>query len=105
MHPLVSLALQILHFESLYHSLNISEEKLAQITEYLSEFKNSESTDMIFTNDSISEFFINYKEYCNKTLQGKHGKTVQSYTIYINLIDCYLMLNRSIRLPDFELLK
>lgn len=105
LHPLVSLALQTLHFESFYNSLNISQEKQTEIMNYLTEFKNSKSIDVMITNDSISEIFIKYEEHCKKTLQGEHGKTAQFYMIYINLIDYYLMLNRSIRLPDFKLFK
>lgn len=37
--------------------------------------------------------------------KGKHGKTAQFYIIYIQLINYYFMLNRSIRRADFNLYK
>lgn len=45
----------------------------------------------------IMTLLAEYNAYEEETLDGKFGKTAQFYMIYKNLINYYLILNRSIR--------
>jgi hypothetical protein len=88
LHPLLYLALEILHFETFIENNNI--EVSDEIKNYLSEFKHQTSVSPTIT---------------HITLKGEHGKTPQFYMSYMNLIYHYFMLNRSVRTGNIELFK
>ncbi|OXU31738.1 hypothetical protein TSAR_007915 [Trichomalopsis sarcophagae] len=102
-HPFISLAFSILHFERFVQSedVQISE----NVKTYLQNFTKNRS--IVPTIDLVELLLIieKYEEYSDKTLKGEHGKTAQYYMIYINRINHYLMLTASIRTNDFELFK
>lgn len=56
-------------------------------------------------NEELKKLLNYYCIYKQQTLNGENGKTSQFYLIYINLINYYLTLSRSIRIGDFDLLK
>lgn len=56
-------------------------------------------------NEELNHLINNYNIYKQQTLTGECGKTPQFYLIYINLVQHYLNLSRSLRTGDFELLK
>ncbi|KAH9637764.1 hypothetical protein HF086_007793 [Spodoptera exigua] len=53
--------------------------------------------------DLLSRIMNGYKEFCNQTLIGAHGKTAQFYYQYCELINLYHRFSRSIRTSNFEL--
>ncbi|GFY66447.1 hypothetical protein TNIN_419531 [Trichonephila inaurata madagascariensis] len=53
----------------------------------------------------MNELINDYEIYKQQTINGEFGKTPQFYLIYINPIQYYLTLSRSIRAGDFELFK
>ncbi|CAG5085062.1 Protein of unknown function [Cotesia congregata] len=53
----------------------------------------------------MSELMNSYFAHREACLNGEFGKTVQFYTTYINFINYYYLLNRSIRTGDFEIFK
>ncbi|XP_076672225.1 uncharacterized protein LOC143371161 [Andrena cerasifolii] len=103
LHPLVSLAVEILHFESFMEVNNIQVTDEMKI--YLEEFKNHRSMTPVIEHEDLMQVFDKYEDYKKQTILGIHGKTPQYYMIYTNLVHYYLMLYRSIRSADFEMFK
>lgn len=103
LHPLVSLAIEILHFERFMEANNI--QVTDEIKTYLEEFKNHRSMTPVIEHVDLIQVFDKYEDYKKQTLLGIHGKTPQYYMIYTNLVHYYFMLYRSIRRTDFEMFK
>ena len=59
----------------------------------------------LIDNKEISNILTSYNKYKKDCLSGSCGKTSQYYTVYINLVNYYLTLNRSMKTGDFELFK
>ncbi|GFW09601.1 hypothetical protein TNCV_3997071 [Trichonephila clavipes] len=53
----------------------------------------------------LSRVLSAYQTFVEETRQGEHGKTAQFYLIYIQLVNYYITLSRSIRMGDFEMFK
>lgn len=106
LHPLVSLALQRLHFESFLkdEDVEISEDFAENIEKILSGevtaelLEKNENKEVV----SIMEKYFMYKQ---RTMKGEHGKTAQFFMMHIQNITNYLLLSRSIRSGNFNLLK
>ncbi|GFU92585.1 uncharacterized protein TNCV_4795131 [Trichonephila clavipes] len=56
-------------------------------------------------NNVLSRVLSAYQKFVEETRQGEHGKTAQFYLIYIQLVNYYITLSRSIRMGDFEKFK
>jgi hypothetical protein len=80
LHPLLYLALEILHFETFIENNNI--EVSDEIKNYLSEFKHQTSVSPTITHDELIYLFEQYERYKEQTLKGEHGKTPQFYMSY-----------------------
>lgn len=98
-HPLLSLALQILHLEGF---LQQHDENLENIQEYLQIFNKEKNEDPQITNENLKKLFEKYEQYKSETLLGRHGKTPQIYLMYTRLVEYYLQLEYSIRTGDFN---
>ncbi|CAH1100731.1 unnamed protein product [Psylliodes chrysocephalus] len=114
LHPLMALGLQMLHFDQLLKTLKKSTEfdfLKVQIYDDLLEYQDQDpllpsiKSEELLTNGVLSKLFSSYKQYVNRTLQGNHGKTAHYYMIYIQLVNYYVTLSRSIRMGDFEMFK
>lgn len=103
LHPLLCLALENLHFDSFIEQCDIDIPDDSKV--YLKTFNDDKATNPIIAHDNLISLFEKYVEYKNKTLIGEHGKTAQFYMIYINLVNHYFMLCRSIRTGNIELFK
>ncbi|CAH2096461.1 unnamed protein product [Euphydryas editha] len=103
LHPIVSLGLQILHVEQFIIDCDI--DLSDDVTEELLKFQSEKSLINTLDNEVISEIVLKYLQYKEDTKNGKFGKTAQYYMMYIDFINYYLMLTRSIRMGDFELYK
>lgn len=103
LHPLISLAFQLRHFEKFIEDehIDIPEGIVIFLDNVFSSKGNAEKVDC----EQLLKVFEKYDTYCKLTLAGAHGRTPQFYFTYINLVDHYLHLNASIRIPDFELFK
>lgn len=95
LHPIVSLCLQILHFDEFLNQQNISCSDDIKI--YLIKFKEERSDQPRVLPENLQDLFDRYQEFKQKTLQGEQGKTPQFYMMYINFVDYYLTLSSSIR--------
>ncbi|CAF4952709.1 unnamed protein product [Pieris macdunnoughi] len=103
LHTLLSLALQTLHFEKFANDRSI--EITDEMKKYLSDFMTEKSVNPTVTREDLVDCFEKYEEYKQQTLNGKYGKTSQFYMIYINLIEHYFMLCRSIRTANLDLFR
>ncbi|CAG5017438.1 unnamed protein product [Parnassius apollo] len=124
LHPLLSGALQVLHFEEYLSQAKRSSETLDEdsdaengnnfsdsenIFETLNEdlesvMNNScEVNERLALPDSLQNLLKNYKEFREETLRGGHGRTAQYYLQYTELVNLYLRFSRSIRCSNFEL--
>ncbi|GFT40149.1 uncharacterized protein TNCV_782731 [Trichonephila clavipes] len=56
-------------------------------------------------NNVLSGVLSAFQKFVEETRQGEHGKTAQYYLIYIQLVNYYITLSRSIRMGDFEMFK
>lgn len=99
-HPLLSLALQILHFERFLQSQDYD---LENIQKYLEVFNEQQNDHPQITNESLIQLFDKYERYKTETFEGLHGKTPQIYLMYTRFIEYYLQLECSIRTGDFDL--
>ena len=99
-HPLLSLALQILHFERFLQS---QEQDLEEIKQYLQLFNEQQNDHLQIINENFKKLFEKYEKYKTETLQGLHGKTPQINLLYTRLVEYYLTLDYSIRTGDLDL--
>lgn len=101
-HPLLSLALQILHIDSFLQS---REDELNDVKIYLQNLNSVKGTNMQISDQAFNTLLKEYHDYKKETLEGTHGKTAQVYFMYIQLIDYYLIMDYSVRTADMELYK
>ena len=97
-HPLLAVAMEILHFK-LFLSVSQIE------SEYASELLQMQ--DKNFSTESLSKELIEmihmYLGFKENTRNGIHGKTAQYWIIYVDLVDLYHQFSRSTRTGNFEL--
>ncbi|CAH1107673.1 unnamed protein product [Psylliodes chrysocephalus] len=103
LHPMVALGLEILFFKSFLQNNNKT--LTDDVIEEVKRLQNSEISSFHIENEELKELINSYGIYKQQSLNGEHGKTAQFYLIYINLINYYLNLSRSIRTGNFELFK
>lgn len=103
LHPLVALDLEILHFKSFLQEDNMI--LTDDMIEEVKRLQNCEISSFKVENEDLKELMNNYDIYKQQSLNGEHGKTVQFYLIYVNLIHHYFNLSRRIRTGDFDLFK
>ncbi|XP_050505694.1 uncharacterized protein LOC126883969 [Diabrotica virgifera virgifera] len=101
-HPIISLALQLLHVEFF---LENKQYDLETIKTYLKHYSENENENPVINNELCHKIFEDYAQFKKDTLQGNHGKTPQIFMMYIQLIDYYLMLEFSIRTANFDIYK
>lgn len=66
---------------------------------------NDEPTAEIFENKQLLKIINTYCAHKDRCKRGMFGKTAQFYITYIDLINYYHLLSRSIRSGDFQLFK
>ncbi|KAH9635594.1 hypothetical protein HF086_012263 [Spodoptera exigua] len=86
LHPLTAAALQILHFEQYLSTTNVTPEAMDELLQtQIQNASNQAAYDVnetIELPDLLSRIMNGYKEFCNQTLIGAHGKTAQFYYQY-----------------------
>ncbi|GFV74273.1 hypothetical protein TNCV_5127171 [Trichonephila clavipes] len=76
-----------------------------EIAEEIERLRISSLSSFKIENEELNELINDYEIYKQQTLNGEFDKTPKFYLIYINLIQYYLTLSRSICAGDFELFK
>lgn len=101
LHPILGLALEILHFQAFIVSYD-EEDELKAMTDKLGQCSPDDLEALM-----ASEVFIRcvsaYKTYTEKTRSGEHGVTAQFWMMYIDYIHHYHTLERAIRTNDINL--
>lgn len=103
---MLTVTLQIIHFEQYVAESNLSPEMLCQNIENL--LNSSEETlyglnVAMESPELIGKVLKSYKEYWQDTMNGKHGKTAQFYLQCCEFINLFLRFSRSIRSNNLEL--
>lgn len=105
LYPLTAAALQILHFEQYLSTTNITLEAMDELLQtQIQNASNQAAYDVnetIELPDLLARILNGYKEFCNKTLIGEHGKTAQFYYHYCELVNLFHRFSRSIRTSNF----
>lgn len=102
LHPLTSISLQVLHFEEFLSTISFDPELLQQDLEYI---LNSTigANEKIVPPANLQRVLDSYKNYCQTTLSGGHGKTARFYFQYTQFVNLFLRFSRSVRTSNFEL--
>ncbi|GFU57924.1 uncharacterized protein TNCV_3145091 [Trichonephila clavipes] len=101
----MALGLKMLHFDNFLDNIeyNFLEEQVIDDLLHYEEVINSHSSIPIeLPNNVLSRVLSAYQKFVEETRQGEHGKTAQFYLIYIQLVNYYITLSRSIRMGDLE---
>ena len=99
---LLCLAFEILRFERFLSDENI--EISMNALDYCKNFMNERFKNPLISNHEVKELFKMYEQFQIKTLSGDLGKTAQFYSIFIQLVNYYLIHDTSVRKADFALL-
>lgn len=111
LHPLMALELQKLHFQEFLKSEKtdydfVKDQIYNDLLQYqTTKVSSSTTTEELLPNDYLSQLLSSYENYVNRTRRGDYGKTAQYYMIYIQLVNYYITLSRSISMGDFEVYK
>lgn len=103
LHILVSLALEMEHFQFFLESQDIRVNN--NIKHYLRSLMENGLLNNKIDNSELRELIEDYSIFREKTVDGLHGKTPQYFIKYSSFIYDYLLLERSIRTGDFALFK
>lgn len=104
LHPSMTVGLEIVHFN--FFLENEKKTIPENLYQELMDFNNRKLTyNALLENNDVSEFISAYVKHKEACLNGAYGKTAQFYMIYINLVNYYQILTRSIRTGDFLMFK
>ena len=101
-HQLLSVSIHILHFREF---LNKQCDPLLYLTlqREIAEFNELENLTAVNISKELSSILEAYTSFCDRISTGNHGKTAQYWIEYINLVNLYHELSRSIISGDLEL--
>ena len=95
LHPILGLALEILHFQVFIDSYDEKDE-LKAMTDKLS-LTSRDDLEVVLASEVFIRCVSSYTTYTEKTRSGEHGVTAQFWIMYIDYIDHYHSLERAIR--------
>ncbi|KAL4113704.1 hypothetical protein QTP88_017283 [Uroleucon formosanum] len=103
LYPIIALGLQILHFELFLEKeyIDVSEDILLELEAIMTKSTNYNLD--LTENENLKKLINLYSQFQEDSLSGLHGKTAQYYMNFIQLVDLYLILSKSIRVGDFKL--
>ena len=101
-HELLSLAFEILHFQSYLAKIPNSEDVFDIIRSELNIIKKNQDSDSHEFSKELLNILSNYKNYWNESLSGMHGKTAQFWMKYVEMIHLYHDFSRSVHTGDFN---
>ena len=102
-HPMLSLAFQILHFNSFLASYEQSSEFL-DILKKFNQSKESGKEDALklIEMEVVQDCQSQYEKYSDLTRQGDHGATAQYWFMYVDYVHDFLRVERAIRTNDIK---
>ena len=101
LHPILGLALEILHFQVFIDSYDEKDE-LKAMTDKLS-LTRRDDLEVVLASEVFIPCVSSYTTYTEKTRSGEHGVTAQFWIMYIDYIDHYHSLERAIRTNNIDL--
>ena len=103
LHELLSVAFEMLHFESFLSQQPNNEEIRYVITSELDTIEHNKNINLHEVSKKMDDVLSGYTQHITDTEQGKHGKTAQYWISYVKMIHLYHEFIRSIRIGDLEL--
>ena len=103
LHPLLSCAFGVLHFESFLAQHGDVPNALLDSLKELKESPTAQVMEILETSQEYITFMEQYEEFSNDTRSGKHGKTAMYWTMYIDLVELYLLFTRACHTNDLSL--
>ena len=101
-HPLLYVALGLLHFEAFLESSKTDIEMVkADLTILQSNITSEKNIKQV--PEGILDLCRSYSAYVEETKSGEHGATARYWMQYMNMIELHHDLSRSVREGDFEL--
>ena len=101
LHPILGLALEILHFQVFIDSYDEKDE-LKAMTDNMS-LTSRDDLEVVLASEVFIRCVSSYTTYTEKTRSGEHGVTAQFWIMYIDYIDHYHSLERAIRTNNIDL--
>ena len=101
LHPILGLALEILHFQVFIDSYDEKDE-LKAMTDKLS-ITSRDDLEVVLASEVFIPCASSYTTYTKKTRSGEHGVTAQFWIMYIDYIDHYHSLERAIGTNNIDL--
>ena len=101
LHPILGLALEILHFQVFIDSYDEKDE-LKAMTDKLS-ITRRDDLEVVLASEVFIPCVSSYTTYTEKTRSGEHGVTAQFWIMYIDYIDHFHSLERAIRTNNIDL--
>ena len=101
LHPMLSLALETLHFRQFCSTYEEIDMVIALAKE--SPLDDKESRDQLCSAQPFVKIFEEYTRYSQATLNGELGPTAQFYMQHIQRVNLYLIIDRAIRESDVDL--
>ncbi|GFU83084.1 uncharacterized protein TNCV_65541 [Trichonephila clavipes] len=107
LHSLMALGLKMLHFDHFLDNIeyNFLKEQVIDDLLHYQVIDSHSSMPIELPNNVLSKVLSAYQKFVEEKRQGEHGKTAQFYLIYIQLVNYYVTLSRSIRMGDFKMFK
>lgn len=103
MHDILSLSLEVLHFESFLTSIEDGEEvTILMNQERKAMQENCEASESNFSK-RVDELLEKYWQFFQATKAGEHGKTAKFWIQYVEFLQLYHNFSRSVRNGDFDL--
>ena len=101
LHPILGLALEILHFQVFIDSYD-EKDVLKAMTDKLS-LTSRDDLEVVLVSEVFIRCVSSYTTYTEKTRSEEHGVTAQFWIMYIDYIDHYHSLERAIRTNNIDL--
>ncbi|GFX70018.1 uncharacterized protein TNCV_340451 [Trichonephila clavipes] len=104
----MALGLKMLHFDNFLDNIEynfLKDQVIDDLLHYQEVIDSHSSMPIELPNNVLSRVLSAYQKVVEETRQGEHGKTAKFYLIYIQLVNYYITLSRSIRMGDFEMFK
>ena len=103
LHPLLSLAFQLLHFEKYIEAIGPIPDDLLEHLRLVTETATPHSYEALEQQESYCEFRRGYDTFVEETKQGALGSTAAFWMKYVGFVEDWLLFNRACRTNDVDL--
>ena len=100
LHPLLALALQILHFKKFTREANMPNVIHTFIN---GPTPNADSMEALESSEEFTTYVHQYRAFTQRTLEGEHGSTAQYWVQYVELVHRFQLYSRGYRTNNLDL--